>query len=473
MNYLGVSSSASVNKNGPLEGVSITGLPTQAAELVAGVWDDVGTEGVNHLSPGVVDFTWMKLQRCVSSKGYFIPAHLEVGGWIKFQHTVGNLAGPFDTHMMYGVHFKDGSTVYAAQDVGFGESEFYHWLNADNGNNLMEKGVVKTLGTTPVYDHQNGNTVATRISRTSEDLWTIEYSIADTQIWYTQINETSTFDSEYALRHCHVYMGILNTDDEKSQHIYAPVTTYDKWTPTTVNYNLEQDSKNALVCSNEGGDELFLVSNSDCTISQPLTTTHGIRAQSALFGYPCAVPTVFYTSVAGPLYAGDGPASRELHIGDSIYGTPFVPRLRPGGIIEVEIDGLLKCAAQNTTTCFIQVYLGVVQIGGCAAGDKLGRETSKVIPFNIKFKVVVPQIQFVRFNVTTVRTIGMMTYHNWTITSSHGISGFGITDYGLNPEVPIDTPGELRVVASWLNSSGAGDTIEMLSTRFSSSGFHT
>jgi hypothetical protein len=288
-----------------------------------------------------------------------------------------------------------------------------------------------------------------------------------------QINETCTFGSEYALKHCHEYMGILSSDDDTSAYVASTTVTYDKWDPTTVNYGLQQNTNNALVCSNEAGDELFLVSDSDCTISQPLVTTHSIGVQSSLFGYPCPVPMVFYTSVAGPLYAGNGPASRELHIGESVYGSAIVPRLRCGNIIEVEIDGDLKCVAHNTTTCYIQVYLGVVKIGGCAVGDKLGQETFKAIPFNIRFKVVIPQVQFVRFPATTVRTIGLMTYHNWSFTNSHGIAGFGITDYGLNTQVPIDNPGELRVTASWLNSSGAGDTIEMLSTKYSCTGFNT
>jgi hypothetical protein len=73
----------------------------------------------------------------------------------------------------------------------------------------------------------------------------------------------------------------------------------------------------------------------------------------------------------------------------------------------------------------------------------------------------------------TVRTIGLMAYHNWIATGSHGISGFGITDNGLTPQVAVDDPGELRVVASWLNSSGSADSIQMLSTKYSCTGFNT
>jgi hypothetical protein len=452
----------------PLKELTVTALPTQVVDTLAWQWEDVGTAGVEHLYPNTITFTYMTLQRCVSSRGFFVPAHLDVGGWIKFEHPVTGTASTPD--LMYGVHFKDASTVYEMQDVGFGESEFYHWLNGTTGTNnlMMQNGVVETLGTTPTHVHADGETVSTRVTRTSADLWTIDFTAG-----VTQITETCSFGSEYAYKHCHEYMGILSTDTGKSATITSTTVTYAQWNPTSVNCALHQDAQNALVCTNEGGDELFHVSDSDCIISQPLVTAHSIGTHAALFGYQCPVQTVFYSSVVGGVYAGGGPASRELHIGESGYGSPFIPRLRPGNIYEVSIDGLLKCSAHNTTTCYIEVFIGVVKVASCAVGDKLGTETFKALPFSINFKIVVPQIQFVRFPATTVRTIGLFKYHNWSFNNSHGISGFGIQDYQLNTQVPIDSPGELRVVASWVNSTGAGDTIEMLSTKYSCTGFNT
>jgi hypothetical protein len=145
--------------------------------------------------------------------------------------------------------------------------------------------------------------------------------------------------------------------------------------------------------------------------------------------------------------------------------------LRPGNIISVDIDGLITVEQHNVTTCMIDIYMGIVKIGGCSVTDTMSSGTN--VAFNINFQVVVPQPDFLRYPGVPVRTIGMMTYHNWTSTGSHGIAGFGITDYGLNTQVQIDAPAELRVVASWINSSGSGDTIEMISTKYSYTGFNT
>jgi hypothetical protein len=448
--------------------MTITGLPTQVAELAE--WDDVGTEGVN-ISPGAVNFTWMKLQRCVSSKGYFIPAHIEVGGWIKFQHTVSNLAGPFDTHMMYGVHFKNESTVYASQGVGIGESEYYHWLNADNGNLLMEKGIVKTLGTTPPYDHQNGNTVATRVTRTSEDLWTIEYSLADSQIWYTQINETCTFGSVYALRHCHVYMGILNTDDEKSQHIYDPVLTYDKWNPTTVNYAIGQNTQNTLVCSN-GGDALFLVSNSDCHVATPMHAAGAITQLQDRFDFPVPVVSTFYVGLGGVKYKANNPeASTELHVGEQKYGSPLLPRLRSGNVIEIDMTGICRSNGTGDEILYLEVYLGEIRLGHSSSTNKMSKSGTTDRAFNLHITITTPSAQFVRFSIIPVRMIGLFSYHNYHTTDTHIISGFGLEDVGAS--VTVDDPGELRIVASWLGGTSSACQVEMMSTRYSVTGFNT
>jgi hypothetical protein len=444
------------------------GTPTQALELVAAEWDDIGTEGIFHVSPTAFDFQYLVQQRCISSRGYSIPADLAVGGFIRFEHPVTGTGSAGDTDLAYGVHFKNASTVYNGQGVGFGDSEFYHWLNGASGNNLMmEAGVVKTFGTTPTHVHLSGETVATRVTRTSADLWTIDYSVGG-----TQIVDTCTFGHAHAFRHCHEYLGILSNNSSKSAYVASTTVTYDKWHPRTVNYGLQQDDQNALVCSNGGGDALFLVSNSDFHVATPMHAAGAITQHQDRFDYPCPVTSTFYVGLDGIKYkASDPEASIELHVGEQKYGRPLLSRLRSGNVIEIDMTGICRSNGTGDEILYIEVYLGEIRLGHSSSTNKMSKSGTTDRPFNLHLTMTTPSSQFVQFSTIPVRMRGLFSYHNYHTTNTHIISGFGLEDAGAS--VPVDDPGELRIVASWLGGTSSACWVEMMSTRYSCTGFNT
>jgi hypothetical protein len=95
------------------------------------------------------------------------------------------------------------------------------------------------------------------------------------------------------------------------------------------------------------------------------------------------------------------------------------------------------------------------------------------VPFSLKFKMVVPEpSSHTLDSISTVRASGMFMYHGINVPSSAGMSGFGLTDHG-EVSVGINYPGELRVRFSWMNPAASGDRVQMLSTKYSCTGFNT
>jgi hypothetical protein len=444
-------------------GITIAGMPTTVAEFEAFEWDDIGTEGVTVQDPpSSVNFDLSFVRRAVSSKGYFIPAQLDIGGWIKFRHTVSGLAGLFDSQLMTGVHFPHSGSKYNGPEVGMDATEFYSWYNGGFSSIvIVEGGVVKSVPR-PYIDIQNDTSVITRVTRTSENLWTVEFRASG--VW---ISDSCTFGSSFAHKHCHMYMGIIGEYGEKSAYIHSPQVIHSQWYPVAEDYTLKQDTENSLVCADMGGNTLLSISTSECKINQPLTTTQGISAHSDFFGYPCPVTSVFFSASEGEPYDADM-ASREMHIADTFFGVPNIPQIRPNNIYEIDMRGIITCFQHHITTLYVEVLLDTTVIVSSEYTSTM-ESLPGIVPFSLQFQMVMPIISTDTLDsISTLRGSGMFTYHGIREPTQAGMSGFGLTDHG-GVTIGINYPGQLRVRFTWINAD-PGDRVQMLSTKYSCTG---
>jgi hypothetical protein len=182
--------------------------------------------------------------------------------------------------------------------------------------------------------------------------------------------------------------------------------------------------------------------------------------------------STFYVSLEGGRYkASDPETSVELHVGERGYGSPLVRRLRPGNVIEIDMTGLCRSNGAGDEILYIEVYLGGIRVGHSSSTNKMSKSGTTDRPFNLHLTMTTPSSQFVQLSTIPVRLSGLFSYHNYNATNTHLISGFGIDDEGAS--VPVDEPGELRIVASWLGGTSSACWIEMMSTKYSCTGFNT
>jgi hypothetical protein len=265
---------------------------------------------------------------------------------------------------------------------------------------------------------------------------------------------------------------MLNTNSDAQGEFQNPSVSYDGWLPTDANYYLTQDSVNALECNDTTGTNVFRLSTSDFHIATPLHAAGAITQHQDRFHFPCPVVSTFYVALNGIRYkANDAAQGTELHVGENGYGAPLVRRLRPGNVIEIDMTGLCRSNGTGDEILYIEVYLGDVRVGHSSSTNKLSKSGTTDRPFNLHLTMTTPSSQFVQFSTIPVRMRGLFSYHNYHTTNTHIISGFGIDDEGAS--VPVDEPGELRIVASWLGGTSSACWIEMMSTKYSCTGFNT
>lgn len=449
--------------------LSVIGVPPQASTLALGEWDFIGTPGVVEISPSHVNFEPYSDVRAISSKSYFIPADLEVGGWVRYEYTVTGMVSALRVPL-FGIHFKNAATKYSGFGTGFGESEYYHSLRGHASNSVIAKGGVVNNPSSPGYAIPNDSRVATRVMRTSAIQWTITHYFASGLAALTPVAYVTTFGEENAAKFCHAFAGVFTTNENSAQ-FSLPAVEYDRWHPVETSYTLEQNADNELECNDSTGANIFRCSANSYEISKPLVTDKGIAGNKGLFGYPCPVTSTYYAAHSGLSYIGIIGLPFELHVGSQSFGSPFIPRITPGAVFNIDASGILSTSGTNCVIS-LSVYIGNTLICTSSPAYKLVKNnTERVWTLHA---TIIPKTT--NFNTGTVFCAGngMFTYHSESKDDAKdSIEGFSLYDGGVAVGIPIIAPGDLRIVGEWDAAATAIDAISMIGCKFTYSGFNT
>ena len=446
--------------------ISVQGTPPQADALVLGHWDFIDTPGVVEVASDHVDFIPADGIRAISSKEYFIPNDLEIGGWVRFEYTVtGQVSAqrfPF-----FGVHFKNAATKYFGFGTGFGSTEYYHKLRGHASNSVIEKGVTANTPSSPGFAVPNDSRLATRVRRTSPSEWTITHYFADGIDPLTPIVYESTFGLESGSKFCHAFAGVLFTG-ETSAEFSVPTIEYDRWHPISNSYTIEQNAGNELECNDSTGINIFRCSPNSYEISKPLVTELGIAGNRGLFGYPCPVTSSFYAAHSGDVYTGADVGPFELQRGNDSFGNPFLPRVTPGNVFTMDLTGVLSTGGGDSDFV-ISVYVGAVlmcsSVGTVLAQNNVDRVWSL-------HATIIPKTTNLATGTVSCASTGLFTYHNKITDVKDTVEGFSIYDGGVDSVIPLTAPGSLKIEAQW-STGDIVDEIAMIGCKYTYSGFNT
>lgn len=434
--------------------------PPSVDTMLAAEWDFVGTEGVLQI-PGGIRFVSGNFPRAITSKAYFVPNDLEIGGYLQM---VVRTANGTNYRQLVGVSFKNEATVYEGNGVGAAPSEFY--ISPIEGTTFPNRYIVGGI-IQPDFQEPNFSglaaTIGVKVTRTSGTSWTITYSGNG-----VETGPPTVFGTEFASRFCYWYCGKSLTSVTLSAHDIVETTiTYDGWNPRQVKYTLAQDASNTLVCADTTGNVVYKCSPNEYTITKPLLCDYSISANKRLFGYSCPVQATFFASIG--LFQVTGTVQTDLQRAETVYGSEAIPTMNPGSIYSGKLRGWLRTDSSNSPILEIQIYLGPQML--ITSPVELRRTGTFRSYWELDFTVMgLQNLSNTNPGNATVKATGIFKYQRNLLLEGdkNTMEGTGLFTMG-EPVVPLQNPGNLTVKARWIDD---GDILTLQHSEYTYSGYN-